>query len=215
MKKIFTMIFAVSLMAASVSAQGFRLGVTAGLELSNMLLENDLLPLDPSARAGLKVGVVAEYAFNEFFAIAPELVFAQRGFKVDRNFFGARVEAATRINYFQLPINMIVGLPVGQNFRVFALAGPYIGCALSGSVSAKTTAFGQVLLDESQDIEFGSGDDEMKRFDFGLNFGAGIEFKGAFLKMQYNLGLTNLSNVTAVREKNRNFGISVGYMFSF
>ena len=55
----------------------------------------------------------------------------------------------------------------------------------------------------------------LKRADFGLSFGGGVEYKKFFVSIQSDLGLINISKAKGVNYKmsNRNFGISVGYMF--
>jgi len=54
----------------------------------------------------------------------------------------------------------------------------------------------------------------MKSFDFGLNFGAGIEISNFQISAQYGLGLTNLAPVTTndAEMKVRVIGISMAYL---
>ncbi len=50
--------------------------------------------------------------------------------------------------------------------------------------------------------------------DFGANFMAGyIMNNGLMLKVNYSLGLANLSNVSDSDWKNRYFGVTLGYFF--
>ena len=68
----------------------------------------------------------------------------------------------------------------------------------------------------SEDIHFGSGVDEFKKIDAGLNGIAGFEFKnGLLLGINYDLGLTDIGNdgTSEVSTKNRVFGISIGFKF--
>ena len=64
------------------------------------------------------------------------------------------------------------------------------------------------------DINWGSSEgDNLKRFDFGLAFGAGVEIKSFRLGISYELGLTNLSvtQIDGSKISNRVLGISFGY----
>lgn len=228
MKKVF-LIFAVVTMTASVFAQEFRLAPTIGLEFSNMLKEDDKViysdELDYKSKPGLKIGVAGEYSFNDFFALAPELVFVQRGYKYEYfdEYDGESYSETEKvnINYLQIPINAKVSYPISDDFKIFGFVGPYFGFALSGKNSKEYTYSDDEYNEtekESGKLKFGSGGkDDFKAFDFGLNLGAGAEFKGFFLKAQYNLGLANLATNTAngTKTANRNFGVSIGYMFSF
>ncbi len=216
------------MITSSAVAQEFRIGATAGLELSNMLIKDneetysDIL----KSKAGLKIGVIGEYSFNDYFALASELAFVQRGTKAKESqkeenwsFSGKN---KININYLQIPINAKLSYPINDNFSIFGFAGPYVAFALSGKISAEYTEtyYGETESDKiSEKIKFGSneGEDYLKRFDFGLNFGVGTEYKGCFLKAQYDLGLSNISvySEEGAKIKNRNFGISIGYMFGF
>ncbi len=85
-------------------------------------------------------------------------------------------------------------------------AGPYLGMGVSGKAKDNSG--------NSEDIKFGSGQDEIKRTDAGLNAIVGFKFKTGFLiNANYDWGLTNITNVDGIKLTNRVFGISVGYAF--
>ncbi|GHT23591.1 hypothetical protein AGMMS4957_15340 [Bacteroidia bacterium] len=198
MKKVI-LIMAVALSAATVSAQGLKFGVTAGLNLSTFSGDGtDDLKFTP----GFQAGVVVDYALTESFSIAPELLFAQRGAKEERN-GGSQTMT---LNYLQLPINATYKLALGDS-KLLVFAGPYVGYGLSGT--AKWEGGGE---SGSNDIKFGS-DEMFKALDFGLNIGAGYQIGSIYAKVQYNLGLANISNDDDDSLKNGNIGISVGYLF--
>jgi len=225
MKKFLTMVAVVSLITTSAFAQNpFRLGVTAGLEFSNMLAKYDgeTLSDDLKSKTGFKFGVLGEYSFSEYFALEPGLLFTQRGFKIDESAseggYTLSLKSTLNINYLSIPLNLKFSYPVNEDFKVFAFTGPYVGFALSGKISAEGKVTGPGVNEsakESETINIGSGDEEIRMLDLGWNFGAGVEYKGIFLRAQYNLGLANTSNPDKETTKNRNFGISVGYMFNF
>ena len=226
MRKLFITMVAIATVVTSASAESgqFRVGATVGLELSNMLAKDkdETYSKDFKSKAGLKIGVVAEYSFSDYFALAPELAFVQRGYKEKESetYDGIKYEATEKVNvnYLQIPINAVGRYAINDDFSVFGFAGPYFAFALSGKSSWEAKGGGESESgDEKLKIGSNKEEDDMKAFDFGLNFGVGAEYMGIFLKVQYNLGLGNLSLYTdnGYKINNRNFGISVGYMFSF
>lgn len=68
--------------------------------------------------------------------------------------------------------------------------------------------------EESHDICYGEGEDsDMKPFDFGLGFGAGVDLNGFIISLQYELGLANLAPVDDTEMKINVFGFSLAYLF--
>jgi len=197
----------------------FRLGVTTGLGFSNMKMDDDE---DFSAKAGFKIGVIAEYAFNEHFALSSGLVFNQRGFKeiFSGTFMGFEEQSTTKINlnYIQLPVNAVVRLPINNSLNIVGFAGPYFSYALSGKVTWEgTLTSGGITTTEDGErkLDIGFGEDDLNPFDIGLTIGAGLEVSSFFFRVQYEHGLRNLSNDNRYTTMNRNLGLSIGYFFSF
>lgn len=79
------------------------------------------------------------------------------------------------------------------------------------SFSGKYNEENQGIGEDEGDIEFGSAEDEMKGTDIGLSFGAGFKPGKLRLALNYDLGLSNLSNVDDNTLKNGAFIVSVGY----
>ncbi|MGE4585757.1 MAG: outer membrane beta-barrel protein, partial [Mangrovibacterium sp.] len=88
----------------------------------------------------------------------------------------------------------------------YAQTGPYIGIGLSAKAKSGGTEV---------DIDFGDGDEEIKRMDLGLNFGAGVEFNMLQLGINYGLGLTDLENASEAKYKNRVFSITASYFLDY
>ena len=67
-------------------------------------------------------------------------------------------------------------------------------------------------------IKFGSGDDEVKRFEFGANALAGYRLPGGFIvSANYYLGLNNIQNGNANdlgAVKNKYFAFKIGYVLN-
>lgn len=112
-----------------------------------------------------------------------------------------------------MPLNFVYNTKSSGGF--FIGAGPSIAYGISGM--DKYTDKTDPSNSGNSKIKFGSGDDEIKPLDFGLNALAGYKFPGGFLiSGNYNLGLSNLQNggSDAGTIKNNYFAIKLGYVFS-
>ena len=117
--------------------------------------------------------------------------------------------------YIDVPINLRIGFDVGS-VKIFGLVGPYLGVALSGKVKYTEEINGESET-ETEDIEWGNDPEthDLKRFDYGLTFGAGAQFSAIEVSVSYGLGLANISSYTedGFTTKNRVLGISLAYKF--
>lgn len=216
---------ALILVANAASAQ-ISLGAQAGAVFAKSKTDDftSTIPgidLSTKNRVGFTAGLIADIPIGESgLRLMPELNFVQKGLKadgtVDIDILGqivtAQAEANINLSYIDIPVNLAYAVEAG-NGRFIIGAGPYAGFGLSGKSKVKVSALGQ-SEEEEDDIEFGSDEDQIKRMDFGANFMAGyIMNNGLMLKVNYSLGLTNLSNVSDSDWKNRYFGVTVGYFF--
>jgi hypothetical protein len=192
MKKVFLMMVIAVLGVVSAKAQ-VTFGVTAGLNTSSYTGDVN----GAKYKAGFQIGVLADYAITENFSIIPELQFSQKGFKYKAELGDIFSLSATQtLNYLVLPINAAYKFDVAPDSKVLVFAGPYLGYGIG-----------------SKGVEFGSGALEKKPFDIGANIGAGFQYTQFFAKLQYNLGLGNLSNVEKQSIHNSNVAFTVGYLF--
>lgn len=204
-KKIYAIMLAV-IFTASVQAQ-FTFGVRGGFNLTNMDESGEGISPDTKMKPGFQVGIVGDYAVNESFSIQPALLFATQGCNWDFELFGTKVETSINLNYLQVPVNAQYKLDLG-NAKPFLQAGPYVGYALSGKIKAKADGF-----KNDEKIEFGNGEDDMNPFDFGLGFGAGVQFENIQVGLGYNLGLANLSNADKITTRNNGLTFTLTYLF--
>lgn len=64
--------------------------------------------------------------------------------------------------------------------------------------------------------EWGSGDNDTKQFDVGLNIGVGVRIKKLELGFSYEHGFIDTENVDYREQKNRAFMINCAYpLYSF
>ena len=114
-----------------------------------------------------------------------------------------------------IPVVLKVSVDAGSSVRIFGAAGPYIGVGLTGKWKSVEEYQGDEDTDEEK-VEWGNTDDDhLKRLDYGLTFGAGVEIKAFLVGISYDLGLANISAYTDLetKVKNRVLRITVGFWF--
>ena len=215
MKKV---MITLTLAAFTMMAQAqFSVGVRAGFNLTNMTekYEGGLFQPDLKFIPGFQAGIVGEFAIGNAFAIQPGLLFATQGARMSmkEELFGETIEmnASVNLNYLQMPINAQLKLDLGSAI-ILLQAGPYLGYALSGKVKTEATFLGETEKEEDK-IEFGSDEGKMRAFDFGVGFGAGVQFGNFQVGLGYNLGLANLSNQDGATTRNNGFALTATYLF--
>jgi hypothetical protein len=187
----------------------FRLGGILGMNISSFYGGYGRGLVSNKSTVGLRVGVLADYSFNKWIAVSPELVFAQKGTQMKTKFGSVKYKTITRPCYLQIPLNAMGRYTFKQGITVFGIAGPYFAFGVGGNLIAKDSEG-----HKEKESLFGHSDAGMKRFDFGLTFGVGAEYKHIFLRFHYELGLVNMSKyVGSGSMKNSTFSISAGYYF--
>ncbi|MFA6270564.1 MAG: porin family protein [Candidatus Paceibacterota bacterium] len=202
MKKLIIFIAVAVLFTYSADSFAQTFGVRGGLNMTNLLSKSDAHTADLKAIVGFHIGGTAEFEITDMFSFETGLFLMTMGCKNE----GELVDYKTNLLYLNIPITAKARYEL-DNFSLYGLFGPYIGLGLSGKYKAD---------DNSEDIKWGSGDsDDMKRLDYGLTIGAGIEYKAFMAGLSYNLGLANIAAQTegGYMAKNRAFLISVGYRF--
>jgi hypothetical protein len=221
MKKIKNLLFILLLitLASATFAQSF--GVKAGLNLSNMVVkdDDDTYSDDYKMLPGFHLGVVADIPFSDMFSFEPGLLLSTKGFKYDlsEEYLGETMESKMKMSlyYLDIPLNLKASFG-SDDTKFFVTFGPYLGMGLSGKTKSEVTFMGETESDEA-DIKWGTDEenDDLKRLDFGIAVGAGVQFGAITAGAGYQLGLANASPYTdnGSSIKNKVISVSVGYMF--
>jgi len=196
--------------------------IKAGANFANMESTGEELDagMVPSSIASFNFGGLTEVKLNSRFYFQPGLFFTNKGYKVDysasQNDYNLALKAKVNVSYIEVPLNIIGKFDAAPgNFLLGA--GPYIAYALSAKNRGHYKFDGPgTSEDVSQPtdarIEFGDGEDEMKRVDYGINMLAGYEFlNGRFFNLGYGFGLNNISNVDESTARNRVISVSIGF----
>ena len=178
-------------------------GARVGVNFSNQIHKST--EMDFKRKPGIQIGIVGDYSLKRSFIVQSGILFSQQGYTAEIPFFAKEV---VTLNYIQIPVNLQYkrSVDVGE-VHWMVHAGPYLGLG----INAKKKMNGN-----SEDFKFGSGKDiYLKRFDFGIGLGGGIQLNSILLGAVYNVGLAKLNNTNNIGSiKNNVLTISLTYFFS-
>jgi hypothetical protein len=185
------------LISTFVSAQT-RIGIRGGLQLADMRNQPDdrtNLTDETKMLFGYQVGVVLDYSFNKVMFFQPGLLLNSKGSKViiRNNLLNTTTTIKNNPMYAELPL--LFGVRFGlQNFKLFGMAGPYLAYGFAGKNYFKFESSVPGLSTESEgSIKWGNeNSDDLRPFDLGLSFSAGIELRNTQIGLYYNPGFTNI-----------------------
>jgi hypothetical protein len=196
LKSVPAIIFLVSLTA--LNAQ-IKPQYVFGLNLSTMTVKANGINYDTKIPAGFHFGATVDLPLNENFSLLPALLFSAKGtdYEIDN------ISYSIAPIYLELPV--LAACSFGSDaFKITIFTGPYIACGIAG--------YTIVGAGELKNLNYGTGrDDDLKPFDAGMIFGAGVSIKGLQISAQYGMGLTNLSPVASADSEMKNQVIGISF----
>jgi hypothetical protein len=180
--------------------QAQRFGIKGGVNFANVAISTSGVSISPSSITGFQAGPVIECNLNNSLYLNSGVLYSLKGFKIK----SGTDKMQETFNYLEIPVNVAYKFPTGGNMDFFIQAGPYLAYAASGKTK---------LNDVSVDLDF--KEQGIKRFDYGLGFGAGLDLGALVASINYQLGLNNLNDdsTTEGSIKNKVFQVSLAYMF--
>ncbi|MEO8405536.1 MAG: porin family protein [Chitinophagaceae bacterium] len=204
MKRTFTLLFAALLLATSAFSQ-LRVGILGGGHQSNILETNDLpnwndIKKNYSPRTGVHFGMVADLPFTKkgTFCFQPGVEFYHKGRKyseiMDTTFHDTlSLNRSEFLNYIDIPLNLVLKLPLGKNVKFILGGGPYFSFFFDGYQKTETISKGGAYyVDEILDPPVGKGPGKYTSYDYGLNGLAGFEIGRVSLTANYSRGFKNI-----------------------
>ena len=184
---------------AVVNANAQRLGLKAGVSLAKGKYEYTEASFSTENLTGFHAGLIGEVPLSDNLYLNTGALFSMKGTKI--SVLGIGVDFA--VNYVEIPLNLAYKYDLGA-VKLFGQAGPYAGVG----ISAKMKGGG-----EEETIDFGSDTDQLKRIDYGINVGAGVEIRKLIVGANYGMGLANMSNDPDEVMKNGVISLSIGLWF--
>lgn len=167
--------------AQSYQKEPLTWGVKAGIVASD-LYGDDVGGTD--ARTGFNGGLFLNYRFNDYWGLQPEVLFSNKGADLESGLSGENAPTEYDLGYLSVPVLAKLYIPASPYLIPNLYAGPEVGFKLYGDAN------GSDLNDQLKDAEF------------GLAFGAGLDYnlssdpvnfiRTVGLDLRYTLGLTNL-----------------------
>ncbi|WP_019947575.1 porin family protein [Hymenobacter aerophilus] len=207
-------------------------GPRVGLNLANVSYKTDDKDDEPDTKLLIspQAGITLNAAFGNL-ALQPSLLFSQKGFKVKESDnvgpASYEIESNTRLNYLELPVNLVYTTGGTEGFQVFA--GPYIGVGLGGKQKSTYTVSGPGIDEsgsETTKIKFAgkekdnSDDFYINQPDYGFNGGIGYKKGPIQAQLGYSLGLNTLVSKDSdgkrpddIKVHNRVIQFSLSYFF--
>ncbi len=219
---VIALIFSLNLAAQDISF-GIKTGVqSANVKIPGFIDDISVLP-DFKSVTTVNAGIVSEIAFHKNFAIQPELVFTQKGFKVKEDFgldlfnipLPLGVTALTKFNYLEMPL--LAKAKFGnESANFYVVAGPTFGYALNGKLDTRARVLFEIdLFETAIDLDAVG----YERWEVGGMAGAGVSIgtgngSQLFFDVRYSHGFTQPYDIPVVRERvqHNSLGLNIGFM---
>jgi len=179
------------------------LGLKAGMNYSNVY-DAQAEDFRADSKTGYVFGAQLSIPLNQFVAIQPEALFAQKGFKGEGTLLGAGYELTRTTNYLDIPLQ----LAVKPSEFITILAGPQFSYLLR-----QKDVFSSTSISYTQEQEFKN--DNIRKNIFGFTGGLDINLRHLVLGGRVGWDIVNnrgdgTSNTP--RYKNAWFQATIGYM---
>lgn len=227
MKKL----MAVSLFTAMAICAKAQFYVQGGLNLANITKTNSGQTEDNNILPSFNAGFMSRFGLSDVFDLEAGVLLTGKGSKAETYFTDATDNnyIKTKFNplYVEVPLNAVVKIPLAEKAasNLFVYAGPYIAVGVGGKSKVDSRILG-FSSSSSNNIKFSNDDpftseeddaayDKLKRFDYGFNFGAGVDLGQLILKANYGFGMAKINstesdNTANDKNKFRTLSLSVG-----
>jgi hypothetical protein len=172
-------------------------GIRIGMNLTTMTIKTKGISTKPETPIGIHFGVNYEISLKRNFSILTGFILSSKGadYKIDT------VDFSLTPAYIEIPVNIAYSFDI-EPIKISLFAGTYSACAIGG--------YKIVLGNEVKYLNFGTGkNNDLKYFDFGFNFGVGVNIRKYIISGQYGIGITNVSPANDSKMKNKVIGISI------
>lgn len=168
------------------------IGIKGGLNVSDVSTDDPMFEELADSKTGFVGGAFFNLPLGSTFALQPEALYSQQGFKgTDPEF--SEAELQFKVDYIQIPVLVKAQFPTGS-IRPAVYAGPVVSFESSCNLGATVSGVSAEADCDSPEADVG----DRKSTDFGAAFGGNLDwFVGPVVvtfDVRYLLGLTNLND---------------------
>lgn len=184
----------------SQSSYGLRLG----LNFSNVYD----IPPDYDWKTGFVFGFFMDYQVNRYLSVQPEILYSMKGYEADIEYRDMEGNpfyypiGDRDLSYLEIPILMKFNIRPGQLTRTYFSVGPYLAFLLDAEIDDRYSNI---------DYQF---DDYIEDVDYGLSFGAGMEFplEHGYINtdFRFSFGVVDVPEGWG-NMKNQTFSMTIGF----
>ncbi len=214
---------AIAVLGISANAQEFKFGPKAGYSLSMLKATGEGHTYNFDAKSTFYVGAMAEYKFNDKFAVQGEVLYSPIGGKqeetVSYSMMGATVTGTEKSDWKIGTVQIPVSAKYYATENLAFAAGLNVGIITSAKIKVTAdltgTAEGQTVSDSTNETE--DVKDHMNKLNLAPFVGAEYTLEnGLFFDARYNLGVSNLMKKQDGENgtlKNSFIQVGVGFKF--
>jgi len=226
MKKLLAAAFAFAVLT-SAKAQVY---IQGGVNLANITKTTSGQTEDNNMLTTFNAGILGRFGLSKLVDLESGLLFTGKGSKADTYYTSGNTTdnyVKTKFNpyYIEVPLNVVVRVPVKGTHGLFFHVGPYAAIGVAGKSTTDQKILGisshsENTIQYANDNPFTSRQEDasyykLKRFDFGVNIGGGFDLGKILLKANYGYGLTKINstesnNASDDKNKYRTVSFSVG-----
>ncbi|MFK8007432.1 MAG: porin family protein [Saprospiraceae bacterium] len=174
-------------------------------------------------QVNLHIGLTAEFKFGNKFSIQPGLLFSKKNvrFKENRD-PGYEYQSDYSPTFMEIPLSFKYYV-ISEKSKIYIFAGPYVSFGIGGAIKIQEQdrpdpinmpqTFSFSTLEE---YDIWGDDDRLKKLDYGVSFGVGIDINNFEIEVFNNIGIPQIENgfngITSA--KTQSFGISFSLKFN-
>ena len=222
MKKI--LFIAISVAATTLAKS--QTYIQGGVNLANITQTANGQTEKNNMLTTFNVGLLSRFGISHTIDLESGVIYSGRGSKAETYYTSTTNDnyVKTKFNpfYIEVPLNLVVRIPLPSKLNLFVYGGPYASMGVAGKSTSESKIFG-VSGSSEQNIKFANDNpftsrqddaayNKLKRFDFGLNAGAGLDLRKVILKVNYGYGFTKINSTegnNSVDDKNKYRTVSV------
>ena len=223
----------IAMLSGTVTLAKSQVYVQGGVNLANITQTKSGETQDNNMLTSFNAGILGRFNLSKPIDLESGLLLQGRGAKANTYFSSSRddnyVKSKFNPLYLEVPLNVVVRLPLQKDMNVFLNAGLYAAMGIAGKSKTESKILGATST-STENIKFSNDDpftsqqddaayNKIKRFDFGLNFGGGLDLGKVLLKLNYGFGLTKINstqsnNAADNKNKYRTLSLSLGIPLS-